>query len=476
MKNLTILKQYPSKNILIILGVAAFSTFIYYLLVLSSGGSPFVFADTPINACDVKLQSVVTSVATNSLSYDMTVTNQGLQICNSASLTVYYTNGETVQSTVPKATSGNYYWKLGNLAPDQSVKVTINSSYSGNELNTEACATANNGSDSCFTNTNVDEGTPTPLPVELTPPQQLPTDTSGVFRPKGEYGMWVWESPVQMSDAYRTQMLNVASATGINVVYVTIDDYLAIYNLPAGTNRTNKLIAYNEAVGKLIDAAKLKNIGIDAEAGWKDWSDPAKRANSYNIIDYVSNYNATNVNGFRKLQFDVEPYLLSTYENNKASVLTTYVNYLGDISTRARNLNLDLSLVIPHFYDSAQKWTPTVNYNGKVDYTFNHILRMLDLSEGNDIIIMAYRNTALGKDSTVQISQQEVKDASTGVHSTKVIVAQEMGDVDPSYVTYYGKTRQYLWTQLGKVDAQFKASSGYNGISLHYYEPFTVLR
>lgn len=428
--------------------------------------------------CDIQLQSTVSSLGNNNLSYDMTVANNGSATCNSATLTVYYTAGETNQVGTPKPTAPNYYWNLGNLAAGASTKVNIKTTYSGNNLSTEACATANNGTDSCFTNTDP-SAAPIAPPADNPPVNNPPTNPpagSAPFTPKGEFGMWVWTSPADMTDAYRTQLLATANTYSINTLYVTIDDYLDIYNLAPSASRTAKLNSYNDSVGKLLDAAKAANVSIDAEAGWKDWSDPAKRSNSYNMIDYVNAYNSSHTNDFRKLQFDVEPYLLSTYENNKASVLTTYVNYIGDITSRAINSGVDISLVIPHFYDSLQAWTPQVTYNGKTDYTFNHILRILDTASSDSVIIMAYRNTATGDDSTVQLSQQEIKDASTGVHNTKIIVAQEMGNVTPAYVTFYKKTKTYLWGQLTKVDNQFKASSGYNGIAIHYYEPFVALK
>ncbi len=441
-----------------------------------------------VNGCNIGLAVAVTSPDGKNLSYDMTATNTGLQVCNSSSITIYYSNGEVPQSTTPKANSANYYWKLGNLGTNQSVKVnakTILNSTDG--LHTEACATANNGTDSCVPMSDLDINAnqipaPTPEPEPVPVPTPNPnTETTPVvtnpanFYPKGEYGMWVWTSPVQMTDAYRTQLINTASVNNINVLYVTIDDYLAIYNLAPSATRTSKLQAYDAAVVKLIDAAKLKGIAVDAEAGWKDWADPAKRSNSYNVIDYVASFNATHDNDFRKMQFDVEPYLLSTYERNKASVLTNYMNYIGDVVTKAKSVHVDLAFVIPHFYDSIQKWTPQITYNGKLDYTFNHILSILDTTDNASIIIMAYRNFATGNDSIVQISQQEVKDASNGVHPTDVVVAVETGDVDPSYVTFFGLTKKYMSEQMLKVNNQFATSAGYNGMAVHYYEPFAKI-
>ncbi len=427
-------------------------------------------------SCEVDVVHAA-SVSSGKVAYEFTVTNMGTDLCQAASLTLHYSDRETVQAVSPKSTAGNYYWQLGNLGSKQSSKVSISTAYAGTDLYTEACATANNGQDDCIVVTG-DTGSLAPevpaLPPTDTnplPPVQSPVQTDGSDK---EFGMWVWNSPVEMTAEYRRKMLDFAVANKVNVLYVTVDDYLTLYNLPASANRTNKIKNYNAAVATLLAEAKAKNIAVDAEAGWKDWAETAKRVNGYNIVQYVIDFNAAQPNKFRKLQFDVEPYLLSYYERNKATTLTTYVEFIAEVAKRAKAGNLSLGIVIPHFYDSTQKWTPTIKFNGITDFTYNHLLSILNTVPNSDIIIMSYRNFAEGNDGVIQLSDPEVQQAVGS--ATKVIVAQETGDVDPAYVTYFGKSKTYMNNQISLVNGYFATYSSFDGIAVNYYEPFAALK
>lgn len=434
------------------------------------------FTDSALAAgCDVNLLYTAT-VSGSGVNYEFNVSNKAADVCQSASLTMHYANGETVQSVSPKATAGNYYWQLGNLSTNQNSKIIINTSYAGKDLYTEACATANNGQDDCIvitgTSTNQDTTPVTPPPVEPQPPVTPPVNP--VPATDKEMGMWVWTSPVDMNSDYRKKLLDFSASSGVNVLYVTVDDYIAINNLSAGTNKTNKIKNYNSALNSLISEAKARGISIDAEAGWKDWAEASKRNNAYTIIQFVSDFNATQPNKFRKLQFDVEPYLLSYYEKNKASTLTTYVDFISEVTKRTKAANIPLAVVIPHFYDATQKWTPAVKFNNVTDYTFNHILSILNTAPDSDIIVMSYRNFAQGSDGVIQLSEPEIVAASQS-SGTKVIVAQETGDVDPSYVTYFRKSKSYMDGQVSMVNNYFAGYSGFDGIAVNYYEPYSGL-
>ncbi|MEJ0002225.1 MAG: hypothetical protein WDN09_03580 [bacterium] len=65
---------------------------------------------------------------------------------------LYYADNETFVSASPAATSSNYYWSIGTLAggAQKTFSMTTTSNDSGaTSVDTEACATADNGQDSC---------------------------------------------------------------------------------------------------------------------------------------------------------------------------------------------------------------------------------------------------------------------------------------------------------------------------------------
>ncbi len=431
-------------------------------------------------------------VSGDTLTYTITLKNQSTTTCQNTSVSVYYSDNESFISSVPKPTASNYYWRLGAVLPGETRVITLSVKYIGglsSQIETEACGMTDNGKDVCshlslsgsgesisIPPVVVEQPVPQPVSPVVTPDpvqQVVVTPTATSTR---EYGSWVWVSPVNMSSQYIDTILTGASKNGITVLYVTIDDYLDIAKMSEGSLKEQKKKAYSDALENFITLAEARGIAVDAEAGWRDWAESSQKYKAFTIVDYVINFNTTRTHKIRSLQYDVEPYLLSTYNKNKATLLKNFVQLVDETVTRLGTNPVRLSVVIPHFYDDAQKWTPSFTYNGVNTYTYNHLLRILDARPQSAIILMSYRNYTIGDNGTAEISNVEVAQASSGVHPTKVIIAQETGDVDPSFVTFFGTSKSYYLEQIGLINKTFGSYSGFGGVAVHYIDPFLQLK
>lgn len=403
------------------------------------------------------------------LSYTLSVQNVGALTCINTSISAYYGDSETFVSASPAPTSSNYYWNIGSLKSGAEFTIRVTTQYKEGadaEQKHDACATADNGTDSC-----VD----TPLGDAVT--GTFAARTTATTPPKtGEYGVWIWEKQTEITNTDRARLVNQAAAAGFNAVYITLDDYLDIYSLPSGVAKEQKIKAYSESLDSFIGLARAKGIAVDAEAGWRDWAEGDNRAKAYAIVDFVLQYNKTHTNSFRALQYDVEPYLLPDYETNKAAILKNFLGLVDDTLARIQNSNLRLSVAIPHFYDSRQAWTPSISYGGITGHPFTILLKILDRKPGSMVLVMAYRNFTDGADGTIAIADTEVREASLGSGSTNIIVAQETGDVDPGYVTFYGRSKSELYGALGTITNTFKDQKNFGGTAVHYLDTFLDLK
>jgi hypothetical protein len=421
----------------------------------------------PNKKCTVSLSIVSndnTAPVGGQIVYNIKVKNIGKVQCKNTSLSLYYADNESFVSSDIKTTASNYYWNLGviNSGIEKNIMVTTQATgYIGDSVALEGCATADSAIDSCASN-----GVKIIGSIDITPTPVIST--------LSEYGVWVWTSPLQMSQQYMVSIVDAAKTNGINTLYVTIDDFLDIHSLPEGASKTIQKSAYSDALESLIRIANQQGIEVDAEAGWRDWAEPAQKYKAFAIVDYVKEYNMNHSEyKLRGFQYDVEPYLLSTYEKNKGPILTKFVQLIDETVTRLGNSDLRFAVVIPHFYDDAQAWTPAVTYNGKTQHTFNHLLNLLDQRKGSSIILMSYRNFAEGNNGSIQISDVEVRQA---LGSTKVIVGQETGNVDPAYVTFYGLSKAQYLSQIEIIKNAFKDKIGFGGMAVHYIEPFLELK
>ena len=319
-----------------------------------------------------------------------------------------------------------------------------------------------------------------------TPESQLPTQAvaqaaNGYYLPSSvgkEYGTWVWKSANTMTLTEMKRVISNASLKGVNVIYLTIDDYLNIYSLPESKNKTNRKAKYLTNLETFVRLASEADIQVDTEAGWRDWSKPANRWKGLALIDFTAEYNRLKQYKVRGFQYDVEPYLLTEYESNKASVLREYMEYLDISSKKIATADLAFSVVIPHFYDAGQQWTPSFEYNGTTTYAFNHILRILNtIPQNTSVVIMAYRNFAEGENGVNQISEVEVQDASAlSDNKTPMIIAQESGNVEPNYVTYYGWWYEDYLEQITLVQNHFMPFQAYGGMAIHYLDTLMLLK
>jgi hypothetical protein len=409
------------------------------------------------------------------IGYAVTLKNSGNSTCKNTSYSFYYGENESYVSASPKPTASDYYWRVGSLAPNAKWNANISMKFlpniNGTDVRNEACATADNAkADACADNTismNAAGTAPSPAPV------LLPNTEAG-----DEYGVWEWTTPTDMTSSQMDSIVSSAKAHKFNVIYLTIDDYLEIAALPAGSAKDTKTQSYMNTLNAFVTKAKAQGIAVDAEGGSRDWADAENKWKGFALIDFVGAYNQKYPGAkIRKFQYDVESYLKSSYEENKATVLASFVAFIDQSMTRMQNVDAGFSVVVPHFYDSTQEWTPSVTYNGKKAHTFTHLLSILGRKPGSDLIIMAYRNFfSGGGDGVRELSTPELVEASADGNKTNIIIAQETGNIDPSYVTFYGKTRADLLNMVSTITKNFGSYSAFNGVAIDYLDPFLELK
>lgn len=415
-------------------------------------------------------------------SYAITISNQGKETCKNVSLSLYYTDKETYVSSTPEPSASDYYWAIGDLGFGKSYPISLAvkiSGEEGDETVSEGCVTADNSQDVCaqnviFTKTGASRGG-TSLASVLSVPQVL-GDIWGKFLNKKEFGIWVWDSPVKMTPAYAQEVLRVAKKNGFNTIYLTIDDYLPIASMKESSGQAQARANYMKSLSVFIQAAKSSGIAVDVEGGEKDWALKDNRWKGYALIDFVKQYNSAYPNAkIHGIQYDVESYLLQDYDSNKSNRLKEYVEFIDESARRMKTVDARFSIVIPHFYDDKQNWTPSFDYGGKDAYAYTHLLDVLKQKSDTSIIIMAYRNFFDGENGIRDISQAELQEASDGGYGTKVIVAQETGDVPPAYVTFHARPKSALFDTLSDVQNNFGKYKDFGGTAVHYFDAFVKL-
>lgn len=415
------------------------------------------------------------------ITYTLMLLNQGNETCRNVSVSDYYTDKEHFISSNPSPTASDYYWAIGNIDPGKSKKIEIVTEAivgDGEQIMSEACAAADNSKDICSGNiVFVKRGASLSSSATNTILVQKVTGAIwGQIFGKKEFGIWVWDSPMKMTDAQASKVIEISKKNGFNIIYVTIDDYISIAQMRDSVERTSRKNAYMQELSAFIVAAREAGIEVDVVGGDKDWAKPENRWKGYALIDFVKEYNLTHPRSpIRGLQYDVEPYLLSGYEVDKKKELKAFLEFIDQSATRMQNVPAQFSIVIPHFYDDIQNWTPQISYGGKDAHTFSHLLKIMEKKPKSTIIIMAYRNFFENNNGVKQISEVEINEATKSKYNTKIIIAQETGNVSPSYVTFYDYPKVSLFDSLNDISVYFSRYPNFGGVAIHYFDSFVKM-
>jgi hypothetical protein len=268
----------------------------------------------------------------------------------------------------------------------------------------------------------------------------------------------------------------------INTVYLDAGRYADLSATTSSTQRNDLDSAYVRYISTLAK----RNIKVYAAAGDPSWSDRDKWQKPAAVLTNVERFNAAHPNAkFAGIEFDVEAYNQQGFDTGsqtvKGLVLGDYldmVDYLSNLSggyMQKSNHAFDLGFTIPYWYDNENNNIPNVTWNNQTGPELFHLLDRLNKLPHANVVVMAYRNAASGNDGVVAHARTEVDYASAKAPNVSVIIGQEVNDVEPAKITYYGKSSTELSSQFKTVEDQFKTSDAFGGIAINDLAGYTQL-
>lgn len=294
-----------------------------------------------------------------------------------------------------------------------------------------------------------------------------------------EYGTWLWTPVLQMDEDYMRSIISEAKSEGVNVIYQSVDSYLDIFVMPEGPEKQEFHKKFSDMLNQFIALANENGLEVDAEAGWRNWVQEKHGYKPFAIVNFVMDFNRTSAHKFRGFQYDVEPYLLPEFawdEAGKKIVLQKFVKLVDNTLYYLQDSDLKFSIVLPDFYDKRDKATPKFEYKARKDFVFRHLLNVLEKREGSSVIIMSYRNFAEGHGGSIDVTKNEMKTARQGRFNTRIIVAQETGNVPPPYITFHHTSRNYFKEEIGKLRSAFSSHRNWGGLAIHYANAYFTLK
>lgn len=265
--------------------------------------------------------------------------------------------------------------------------------------------------------------------------------------------MWLWKLDPVTSAQVRDDLFAFCEQTGITHLYLFLGE----------SPVTQASAAYHEQLAVFLEQAHARLLTIDALSGNPLW---ALRANHQVLLDWIQaflTYNAPRPPAQRidGVHLDVEPYLLSQWEQEKPSLKEQYVELLGRcraLIDAARQPRFQLGIAIPIFYDREgdfeRQVLASVDYAALMDY----------YDAAVDLIEKAAPHIALagqlGKRLVVGVETQDLVQMAQGKRRN----------------TFHEEGWDEMERELGLVAKRFRQQPGFAGLAIHAYESYRLLQ
>lgn len=290
--------------------------------------------------------------------------------------------------------------------------------------------------------------------------------------------VWDWSNPLNRSSAELRQLADFMYLHQLNAVYVDVGVIVSISQSTDKDRQYRDKQQLTDALAQYVSALQRRGIQVYASAGDVHWSDPDKHQIPLGILAFAHEYNERYPDAsLAGVQFDIESYNQQGFNEGSALLKSlVLIDYLA-MADKLVQANLsyidrtqqkfELGFAIPYWFDNQNDNIPSVTWRNQTGPVLFHLLdRLNDLPKSN-VVVMSYRNAARGNDGVIAHSRTEIDYAAARAPRVKVIIGQEVTDVEPAKITYYGQSRTELSAQFKYIKDEFTPSGVLGGIAIN---------
>lgn len=307
-------------------------------------------------------------------------------------------------------------------------------------------------------------------PNQKTPLSSLVTqaDDSGSISGAPTIAAWVWQSPEEM-ESNIDSIMSFAKKEGINNLYIYVDEYIDIYEMPQGSQREARMSAFQNALKDVVQRAKENNISIHALSGAPSYSYDSHSYIPPILVSYIFQFNQENPDlKISGIQFDIEFYDDPRFFGSVKEYTDDYIKLVSDLSKMTSRLNLQyndnvrLGFVIPFWFDQSNQY-----FDSPI---LGSVLNALSSTSNPYLIIMAYRNFVNGQGGALDVSRTELQQASS-TH-VKIIIGQEVVQNKDTKITLFGDSKKEIKEHLAQIIDGAKSYPSFEGVTIHDLNAF----
>jgi hypothetical protein len=294
--------------------------------------------------------------------------------------------------------------------------------------------------------------------------------------------VWDWRNPTTYSQTELEEVADFLFIHQINTIYSDISIYADIqFSDVDDSEKTFRMEELEKSINNYISAMDKKGIRVFASSGNTDWSKPANWDKPLNIQSFVHDYNNNNDMKFSGIEFDIESYNQLGFANasftEKELVLLEFLDLSNEIANRhteyvqsSNQDDFELGFAIPYWFDNANQNIRSVTWYDKTGPVLFHLLDRLNEVNKSNVVVMAYRDAALGNDGMIYHSRTEIDYAQSRAPNVAIIIGVEVTEVEPEKITFFGKTMTELSNEFKLVEEEFRLSGVLGGVAINDLE------
>lgn len=259
---------------------------------------------------------------------------------------------------------------------------------------------------------------------------------------KAQRSTWIWDSKLIETDG--DSILEFAANQKLTAIYL----------------RYEKTYPAQDVYRNFIRRANEHGIKVEALAGQSDWIYEDKHIYIKQWIAAVTQYNASvgAIERFQGFHFDIEPYTLGLWKTNQTWVLERWMATIRFIESEVKSTDRSMKLAFDIPF-----WINTLTVPGS-SYSFSAWL----LEKADSVVIMAYRNKALGSNGIIAVAKSIILEAATLKKQT-VIAVDTLSSKEADYTTFYKSNSSLMESELKQVKESLSPYPSYIGIAIHDY-------
>ncbi|WDV96530.1 copper amine oxidase N-terminal domain-containing protein [Brevibacillus parabrevis] len=263
-----------------------------------------------------------------------------------------------------------------------------------------------------------------------------------------QHSTWLWDASLLLSGQEQERTIEFAVEQQVTSIYLQIDKDIsqAVYQ-------------------SFMQKAQQRQIKVEALNGRPGWAFPSGHSQIEAFIDWVEAYNAAVApeERFSGLHFDIEPYVLPEWKSDQTRVVSNWMDSIRLIERRTKANGLRLTLDIPFWLHQVK--VPDTRYS----------LSAWMLEKADAVVIMDYRNSALGNDGIIANAQPILREA--GTLGKQVIVGIETApSAEGAHTTFHSLPTHVLKTELQLAKEKLAQHASYAGFAIHDYNHWTKLK